>query len=104
MCYGIIRQTLEKTDRLEYFAAAEVSAVKQTPTDMVYLEIPETTYAKFACKGAIKNLNDTVNYIYSSWLLQSDKNHTYGADIEFYGPEYHDDADDSIVYYAIPIK
>ena len=104
LCYGIIRQTLEKTDQLEYFAAAEVSAVKQIPTDMVHLEIPETTYAKFACKGAIKNLNDTVNYIYSSWLLQSDKNHTYGADIEFYGPEYKDDAEDSVVYYAIPIK
>ncbi|MFK7800073.1 MAG: helix-turn-helix domain-containing protein [Anaerolineae bacterium] len=105
MCYGIIRQTAEKTDKLEYFAATELKSLKQVPTDadLVRLQVPKTTYAKFACKGQVANLDDTVNYAYSSWLLQSEKKHTYGADIEFYGPEYEADSVDSTVYYAIPI-
>ncbi|MEM7344845.1 MAG: helix-turn-helix domain-containing protein [Chloroflexota bacterium] len=103
MCYGIIRQTPEKTDQLEYFAAAELNALEQPPSDMVRLEVPETMVARFACQGAIRNLNDTVNYIYSSWLLQSGKRHSYGPDIEFYGSEYSADAEDSTIYYAIPI-
>lgn len=104
MCYGIIRQTPEKTEQLEYFAAAEVTSVKHPSPDMVRLEIPATMVAKFACHGAVSNLNDTVNYIYSSWLLQSNKKHSYGPDIEFYGPEYNPEATNSTIYYAIPVQ
>jgi len=104
MCYGIIRQTAEKTDQLEYFSAVELNTLKRLPADMVRLEVPETTYAKFACKGLVGNLDDTVNYAYSSWLLGSEKRHTYGADIEYYGPEYNADSKDSTIYYAIPIE
>ena len=104
MCYGIIRQTAEKTDRLEYFAAVERSALKHLPAELVDLAVPESTYAKFACKGEVGNLDDTVNYAYSSWLLGSEKRHTYGADIEYYGPEYDADSKASTIYYAIPIE
>ena len=103
ICYGIIRQTAEKTDKLKYFAAADASLFDEVPADMVRLEVPEATYAKFACRGLVTNLDDTVNYAYSSWLLRSGKKHTYGADIEFYGPEYEADSADSTIYYAIPI-
>jgi len=56
---------------------------------MVSIEIPAATYAKFTHKGVVKNLNNTANYIYSSWLLQSGRPHTGGADLEIYGAEYH---------------
>lgn len=103
MCYGIIQQTPEKTDQLEYFAATDISAVEQIPEGAVHVEVPETTYAKFACQGPVLTLNDAVNYIYSSWLLQAEWRHTFGADIEFYGPEYSATAENSTIYYAIPI-
>ncbi len=103
MCYGIIRQTPEKTDQLEYFAATEIDAVDHIPSEMVKIEVPETTVARFACHGAVRNLDDTVSYIYSSWLLQSGKQHSYGPDIEFYGPEYSDHPENPTIYYAIPI-
>ena len=36
-------------------------------------------------------------------LLQSGMRHTYGANIEFYGADYHPESADSIIHYAIPV-
>lgn len=103
VCYGVVKQTSEQTDQLEYYAAVEVSKLETLPENMVSLEVPATTYAKFTHKGKVKNINDTVNYIYSSWLLHSGMKHTYGADLEFYGAAYHPVSDKSVIYYAIPV-
>lgn len=106
IAYGIIQQTEDKTDFLEYYAVCEVTEINKLrlPSGMVCLEIPESQYAKFIHKGDVKNINNTVNYIYSSWLMQSDKRHTYGPDLEIYGKKFNPDLDDSIMYYAIPIE
>ncbi len=102
--YGVIQQTKEESDLLEYYAVVEVTNNTVLPVGMVNLEIPKTKYAKFTHKGNVKNINNTVNYIYSSWLMQSNELHTYAPDIEIYGSEYIPDSDDSIVYYSIPIE
>jgi len=47
---------------------------------------------------------DTVNYIYSSWLLKSDRQHTSGPDLEIYTDEFDAVSENSVMYYAIPIK
>ncbi|EGG93766.1 Transcriptional regulator, AraC family [gamma proteobacterium IMCC1989] len=104
LAYGVIQQTKEKTDLLEYYAAVEVSDINDLPEGMANVEIPTSTYAKFTHKGNVASINNTVNYIYSSWLMQSGKRHTYGADLEVYGEEYIPDSDDSVVYCSIPIK
>jgi AraC family transcriptional regulator len=104
MCYGVVQQTKEKTDQLEYYAAIEVSHLETLPEGMVSLEIPASTYAKFTHKGEARNLDNTVNYIYSSWLLRSGMRHTYGPDLEFYGPEFNPVSDTSVMHYAIPVK
>jgi AraC family transcriptional regulator len=103
LAYGVIQQTKEKTDLLEYYAVVEVSDVSDIPEGMVSVEIPASVYAKFTHKGNVASINNTVNYIYSSWLMQSGKRHTYGADLEVYGEEYIPDSDDSVAYYSIPI-
>jgi len=105
--YGIIQQTKERADLLEYFSVVEViedTHSNELPAGMVSLIIPETKYAKFTHKGKVQDINNTVNYIYSSWLMQSDERHTYGPDIEVYGDEYIPDSDDSVMYYSIPIE
>ena len=101
--YGVIQQTKDKTDLLEYFAVCEVTKLENVPQGMVSLEIPESTYAKFKHKGHVKSIDNTVNYIYSSWLMQSNKRHSYGADLEIYGAGYIPDSDESVIHYAIPI-
>lgn len=102
--YGVIQQTKDKTDLLEYYAVCEVTKIKTIPKKMVSIEVPKSQYAKFTHKGDVKNINNTVNYIYSSWLLQSGRRHTYGPDLEIYGDKYIPESDDSVIHYAIPIS
>ena len=101
--YGVVQQTQERTDLLEYYAAFEVSVLATIPENMVSLTIPAATYAKFTHQGEVKNINNTVNYIYSSWLLRSGMRHSYGADLELYGTDYDPVSDQSVIHYAIPI-
>lgn len=114
--YGIIQQplkdSLESTTSSEpcliYSAVVEVSEIGEIPLGMISITLPETTYALFRHKGKPMEVNNTVNYIYSSWLMQSGKKHSYRhnyqADIEIYGEKYIPDSDESVIYYAIPIE
>lgn len=103
-CYGVVRQVKDNTDLLEYYAAIEVETIEVIPKDMVSIVIPLSNYAKFTHKGNAKDIDSTVNYIYSSWLLKSNKIHTSGPDLEVYGYEYEPVSERSVMYYAIPIK
>jgi AraC family transcriptional regulator len=102
-CYGVVRQEQPDSDRLQYHAAVEVTKIDALPRDMAQVEIPEATYATFTHRGFAQNLDHTVNYVYSTWLAQSDRRHTYGPDLEIYGKDYHPTRPDSVIYYAIPI-
>lgn len=102
--YGVIQQANDETDLLEYTAALEVSRISETPKGMLTIELPTTHYAKFTHKGKVENLDNTVNYIYSSWLMQSEQRHSYEADLEIYGDGYIPNSDDSVIHYAIPLK
>jgi len=103
-CYGVIRQIKENTDQLEYYAAIEVNEVGLLPKGMVTIDIPLSSYAKFVHKGEVKQIDNTVNYIYSTWLLKSGKRHTSGSDLEVYGNEYDPVSENSVMYYAIPVE
>ena len=103
-CYGVVMQTPARSDELEYWAAAPVARVESPlPGGLLSLCVPASRYARFAHRGRVAELDKTVNYIYSSWLLRSGCRHTYGCDLEFYGAEYEPDSDDSAICYAIPI-
>ena len=104
VAYGAIQQVKGEGDLLEYYAACEVSHVGALPKGMDHIEIAASRYAKFTHSGLIKNIDDTVNYIYSSWLLGSEKRHTYACDLEIYGDQYRPDSDESLIHYAIPIE
>ncbi len=104
-CYGAVKQTDKNSDLLEYYAAIPVSDISSIPSGMESIEIVSSTYAKFTHQGDMKNLNDTINYIYSSWLLKSGKQHTSAPDLEVYKPdEYEPCSASSKMYYAIPIQ
>ena len=103
ICYGVIQQTQDKTDLLEYYAAIQVTELEQLPEKMTSIEIPTSSYARFTHIGAGETIDNTVNYIYSSWLLKSGRQHTYGPDLEIYGPEYLPISERSVMHYAIPI-
>lgn len=102
--YGIIRQTEEKTDHLRYLAACQVpTAQVDIPSGMQLLTLPARRYARFTHHGDTHLINNTVNYIYSSWLLSSPYKHSLGADIEEYGSEFVPGSADSKVDYLVPL-
>lgn len=103
-CYGVVQSTGFNSDQLEYFAAVEVASIDPVPEGMQLITIPAAGYAKFTHRGASNQLNNTVNYIYSNWLLRSRTRHTYGPDLEIYGPDYHPTSSQSMIHYAIPVE
>ena len=101
--YGIVRQTKERTDLLEYFAAFEVTGYGEPTGGFERIQLPPAIYAVFTHRGYPQALDHTVNYIYSNWLLHSGRQHSYASDVEIYGPEYRPDSDQSVIHYAIPL-
>lgn len=102
-CYGIIQQTMADSERLDYYAAVAVHDSNNLPDGMVRVDIPESRYAFFEHRGEVLLIDSTVNYIYSSWLLNSGHRHTCGPDLEVYGADYHPVSAESVMGYAIPI-
>ncbi len=104
VAYGIIQPATGNTDLLEYCAAREVTLPGRVPDDMEVIEVPAAEYAKFTHRGDVRNIDNTVNYIYSSWLLQSGMWHNNGPDLEIYGADFIAESDQSMIHYAIPLQ
>ena len=103
--YGLLLQCDALSDELEYVSSVEVEKPQRDlPDEMICVEIPSQRYAKFTHRGDVGNINHTVNYIYSTWLLNSDLEHTYGADIEEYGERYQPNSSESEIHYLIPVR
>ena len=103
-CYGVIEPVSEESEHLSYVAGIEVRGEPTLPADMVTVDVPGGTWATFAHHGRTATLDHTVNYVYSSWLLRSDRRHSLGPDLEIYGPQYVEDSDASVIHYAIPLR
>lgn len=104
-CYGIVNQIKSNTDQLEYLAVTAVNeGNNELPKGMVSFKTPLTQYARFTHKGEITNIDNTVDYVYSNFLLNSTYKHTSGPDLEIYDHQYQPISKESIMYYAIPFK
>jgi AraC family transcriptional regulator len=103
-CYGVIQPVSPRSAQLQYYAAIEVSKVESLPAGMVSLELGPATYAAFSHKGFAQELDHTVNYIYSNWMLASEWRHASGPDLEICGVDFETDSASSLMHYAIPIE
>lgn len=104
VCYGVLEPMAPDDDRLSYLAGIEVDPHGELPHGLIERTIPCASYATFEHRGVVASLDNTVNYIYSSWLLRSGYRHTSGPDLEIYGKDYHPTSEASIIHYAIPIE
>jgi AraC family transcriptional regulator len=92
-------------DEFEYIAAAEVADGQDIPEGMVYREVPDYTYAVFTHHGKLDKIGATYEYIYKTWLPQSDLElHPDKCDMEVYTEEFIPDSDDSKFYIYVAIK
>ncbi|MEO1172959.1 MAG: helix-turn-helix domain-containing protein [Myxococcota bacterium] len=105
VCFGVIQQASQDSELLEYVAAMEVPGLPAAPlpAQMVHIEIPAATYATFTHRGLADRIDHTVSYIYSTWLMQSGRRHSYGPDLEIYDSRWHATSPDSVMEYAIPL-
>lgn len=101
--YGVVIPTPGE-ERLDYIAGLATTGPVAKPAGMDSVTVRAATYALFTHRGLPRELNRTINYIYASWLPASRMRHTYGADLEFYGPDYIPDSPASIIRYAIPVR
>ena len=89
----------------EYIAAAEVSSDRVLPAGMVYREVPAYKYAVFTHHGKLDRLGDTYDYIFNTWLPQSDfEPHPDKFDMEVYTDEFESDSDDSKFSIYVALK
>ncbi len=105
VCYGVIRQAEPESELLEYTAAVQVPSPpsEALPPGMDYLRVGGGRYAHFTHRGRAERVDQTVNYIYSNWLVQSGMQHSYGPDLEVYDDRWSANSEASVMEYAIPL-
>ncbi len=101
--YGVLTHTAAQDGELQYCACLEVSQRGAVPRGMDTVKVPASRYAQFTHRGLPQALDQTVNYVYSSWLLKSQAKPGIGPDLEVYGDEYRPNSEQSVVHYAVPI-
>lgn len=107
--YGIVwQEDAADAELLSYCAAFEVDTPDGAdpaalPPGMIVVRLGEQTHARFKHVGPVQQLDHTVNYIYSNWLLRSAWRHAGGPDIEIYGDEYDPGSATCVTYYAVPV-
>ncbi len=101
--YGVVQPDLDDPERLAYFAAVELTGPVVPPADLVAFELPAGRYAVFEHRGDPRTIDKTVDYIYATWLARAGERHTWGPDLELYGPQWVENSPASVMHYAIPL-
>lgn len=96
--YGICGNT-DDDGVFDYLAGFEVANTDITPEGMTSWDVPEQTYAIFPC--TIKTLHETYEYIFKTWLPQSDYKHGGGPDFEFYGEDFDPEKENLYIYMPV---
>lgn len=104
--FGIYESYEEKGDEVSfsYVCTVPVSSFDQVPEGMITRELPEQMYAKFTHRGPITNLDQTLKYIWGSWLPKSNYLYVEKPDFELYPPGYKGSDQNNEFYLHIPIQ
>ena len=104
--FGIYEEYQEGTDSTEftYVCSAKVFDYSDIPEGMVARDIEAQLYARFEHKGPIASLDNTLKFIWGSWLPKSKYEYVEKPDFELYGPGFCDSDPGNILQIFIPIK
>ena len=101
--YGVVAQDDTDPERLVYHACRAVQREAPLPQGFASTVVPAATWAVFEHRGEARRVDQTVNYIYGTWLATSTWRHTFGPDLEIYDHRWHATSRDSVMYYAVPV-
>ena len=94
-----------ETTEFTEIAGLEVNEIRDTPDGMVNIIIPKGKYAVFTHKGFAKDLRQTYEYIWGTWLPNSNFEADLKYDFELYGERFKGpDNKESEIDIYIPLK
>ena len=88
--------------QFEYWAAAEVSEIKNLPEGMEFIKVPEGKYAVFNYRGSASD-KSIYQYIFSQWMPLSGYDIDNRPHFEIIGEKYNNFSPDSEEEIYIPI-
>lgn len=94
---------IEDDFNFDYLVGFQVESLDLIPKGMVGYEIPAMDFAVFTHRGLIKDLQDTYDYIYRTWLPSSEYYFVYAEHFEYRKADFKD-SKDSETYIYIPIS
>ena len=97
-------QTFNPHSTFEKLAAIEVTNFNAVPPNMEAFTLPSGLYAVFLHKGAAATAPTTFNYIFSTWLPDSEYRLDVRPHFEVLGEKYKNDDPESEEEIWIPIK
>ena len=103
--FGIYESYEEDGDDVSfvYICSVPVANFDDVPEGMTTRELPEQLYARFIHRGPVANLEQTLKYIWGSWLPKSKYDYIEKPDFELYRSGYNPADPTSELYLHIPI-
>lgn len=103
--FGIYESYEESEDetRFVYICSAQVSNFEEVPEGMITRELEAQTYARFTHTGPIANLENTLRYIWGSWLPKSNYEYADKPDFELLPAGFNDADPENVIYLNIPV-
>ena len=104
--FGIYESYEESGDKTTfvYICSAQVSNFNDVPSGMITRELEAQTYARFTHVGPITQLEDTLRYIWGSWLPKSDYEYADKPDFELLPAGFNNVDPENKIYLNIPVK
>lgn len=87
-----------------YMAAAEVRELREVPEGFVSRVIPASAYAVFTHRGSAEGLSKVFEYIYGTWVRETNLKPKMQPSFEVYGSRYNPESPDSIVEVWVPVQ
>lgn len=103
--FGIYENYEESEDNTTfvYVCSAQVANFDEVPDGMITRELEAQTYARFTHIGPLAKLEDTLRYIWGSWLPKSDYEYAEKPDFELLPAGFNDADPNNHIYLNIPI-
>lgn len=104
--FGIYEEYTETDDGVgfTYICSVGVLNFDDVPEGMIARTIAPQKYARFEHKGSVAFLEETLKYIWGSWLPKSGYEYVDRPDFELYSEGFNDADPENILQIYIPIK
>lgn len=103
--FGIYENYEESEDQTTfvYICSARVANFDDVPDGLITRELDAQTYARFTHMGPLAKLEDTLRYIWGSWLPKSNYEYAEKPDFELLPAGFDDSSPNNRLYLNIPI-